>query len=78
MVMTANVLSPDALRLAADAFEEALQSLPEQARELRPYTARQLLARYIMEKTLGGQRDLVRLREGALAYLTIEASRQAA
>jgi hypothetical protein len=76
--MNTHVLSPDDLRLAAEAFDEALQSLPEQACEMKPYTARQLLARYIMEKTLDGQRDLVRLREGALSFLALQAVRQTA
>jgi hypothetical protein len=64
------------LRIAADAFEAALQSFPEQARELRPYTARQLLARYIIERALDGERDPTRLKEGALSDLSIEAFRQ--
>ncbi len=68
-------LCPDDLRIAADAFEAALQSFPEQARELRPYTARHLLARYIIERALGGERDPTRLKEGALSYLSIEALR---
>jgi hypothetical protein len=38
--------------------------------------ARHLLARYIMERTLDGERDPRRLREGALNYLSHKASRQ--
>jgi hypothetical protein len=30
---------------------------------------RELIARYIIEKTLNGERDPVRLRDGALAHL---------
>jgi hypothetical protein len=72
--MNDHVLDPDDLRLAADAFEAALQSLPEQARELRPYTARHLLARYIIERALDGERDPARLMEGALNSLSIDVS----
>jgi hypothetical protein len=74
--MNDHVLDPDDLRLAADAFEGALQSLPEQARELRPYTARHLLARYIIERALNGERDPTRLMESALNSLSTEALRQ--
>jgi hypothetical protein len=71
-------LCPDDLRIAADAFEAALQALPAAAHELSPYTARQLLARYVMEKALGGVRDPIRLRDGALAHLDLAATRQTA
>ena len=72
------VLSPDDLRLAADAFEDALRSLPPEAHELKPYTARQLLARYVIDRALSGVRDPVRIREGALAYIGLAAARERA
>jgi hypothetical protein len=71
------VLAPHELCSAAEAFEAALQSLPEPACEMRPYTARQLLARYVIEYALAGERDPLRLRDEALASLVIAASRQA-
>ncbi len=70
------VLSPDDLRIAADAFEEALQLLPPEAHELEPYTARQLLARYVIDNALSGVRDPIRLRDGALDYVSLAAKRQ--
>ena len=72
------VLSPDDLRLAADAFEEALRSLPTEAHEMKPYTARQLLARHVIEKAFSGMRDPARLRDGALAFVSLAAARQTA
>ena len=38
---------------------------------MHPYTARQVVARYVMHEALKGQRDLNRLRDGALAYLAV-------
>jgi hypothetical protein len=72
------VLCPEDLRIAAEAFDAALQSLPERAYAMKPYLARNLLARYIIEKALIGEHDSARLRDGALAYLANEAARQTA
>jgi hypothetical protein len=72
------VLGPDDLRLAADAFEAALQSLNESVCAVAPHAARQLLAHYIIEKALSGQCDPRQLREGALAHLKLAASKQPA
>jgi hypothetical protein len=66
---THQVLNPDDLRLAAEAFEAALQQLDESTCGVHPYAARKLLARYIIEKTFSGDREPGALREGALAYL---------
>src|SRR5689334_18459590 len=68
------VISPDDLRVAADAFEAALLSLPEDRYDL----ARHLLARYVIEHALAGQRDFTRLRDGALDFVRREASKQVA
>jgi hypothetical protein len=62
-------LGPEDLRLAADAFEAALQSLDESTCDTSPHTARRLLARYVIERALSGERELNALREGALAYV---------
>lgn len=69
----AGVLSPDDLSLAADAFDQALQALPAKAHDLKPYTARQLLARYVIDKALSGVRDPAHMRDGALAYIGLAA-----
>jgi hypothetical protein len=66
------VLQPEDLRMAADVFEAALKCLDESACEHSPYAARQVLARYIIERALGGERDPVRLGEGALACLHLD------
>ena len=58
-------LGPDDLRLAAEAFETALLSVQEVACDFPPYRARQLLARYVMERALRGDRDRVQLRQYA-------------
>jgi len=63
-------LGPDDLRLAADAFEAALHSLDESACDTSPHATRRILARYVIERALSGERDLSRLRDGALAYVT--------
>ena len=63
------ILGPDDLRLASDAFEAALCSVNETTTDIHPYTVRQVLARFIINEALRGQRDLQRLRDGALAYL---------
>ncbi len=62
-------LGPDDLRLAADTFETALFSVQEVACDFPPYKARQLLARYVMERVLRGDRDPVQLREYAFDRL---------
>ena len=75
---TNNVLSPQDLRMAADAFEDALRALPESAYQLKPCTARQLLARYVIDKALSGVRDPDRLRDGALEFVSLSAAKQSA
>jgi hypothetical protein len=68
------VLTPDDLHLAADAFGAALRQLDESTCRVHPYAARQLLARYIIERTFSGDRDPEALCDGALEYLKQEAS----
>ena len=55
--------------MAADVFEAALQAVDESVCAHAPHAARQILARYIIERALGGERDPVKLGEGALASL---------
>ncbi len=63
------VLLPNDLRLAVEAFDEALGLLPPEAYELQPYTVRQLIAAYVIDAALSGVRDLAHLRDGALEYI---------
>ncbi len=73
-----SALCPDELRVIADVFEEALQLIPESAFDLKPYAARQLLARYVIDNALSGERDPKRLRDLALEQLALLASKQSA
>ena len=67
------VLSPDDLRLAAEAYDKALGSLPPEAFELQPYTVRRMVAVYVIDAALSGVRDPARLRDGALEYVSSRA-----
>ena len=60
-----NVLAPEDIRVAASAFESTLQSLDS----VPEPDSRDAMARYIMERTLLGERDPIRLRDGALAQM---------
>ena len=71
---TGQVLGPDDLRLAAAAFEAALNSLDERACQAPPHTTRRLLAHYVIERALTGERDLTALRDGALHYVECRAA----
>jgi hypothetical protein len=64
-----DVLGPDDLRIAADAFEAVVSELDESTCEHAPYVARRLIARHIIERSLSGERDAGKLREGALRYV---------
>jgi len=60
-----DVLAPEDIRVAALAFEATLKSLDV----VEGDAAREAVARYIMEQALQGERDPLRLRDGALANL---------
>jgi hypothetical protein len=61
---------PDTLSILGSAFDSAMQSLgPLDAEHLDPHSARQSVAKYIIESASSGERDLVRLRDSALARL---------
>jgi hypothetical protein len=66
-----NTLAPDDLRMAADAFDAALRALDEISCPYEPHTARQIIARYIIERALNGERDPAKLGAGALMCLDI-------
>jgi hypothetical protein len=65
----ARTLSPDHLRLAAGAFDDALSSLPDTAIELDPHWLRRTLAKYVIEEALNGVHDRAQLKAGALKSL---------
>ena len=69
---------PNDLRLAAEAYDKALGSLPPEAYELQPYTVRRMVAAYVIDAALSGVRDLARLRDGALEYVRSTAAKGAA
>ena len=62
-------LGPADLRAAAAAFQAALQSLDDSADGVNAHVIRQLLARFIMESALRGERDPIALCAGALDHL---------
>ncbi len=55
------------MRLAGEVFSAALTDVGES--ELHPYVIRQNLSRHVMQSIFAGERDAVRLREGALESL---------
>ena len=59
-------LTPTEIKVAALAYENVLKGLDGAAHEP---SARDHVARYIMERMLEGERDLIRIRDGALAHL---------
>jgi hypothetical protein len=67
---TAQVLSPDELRLAAEAYDKALRSLPPEAFELQPYAVRRMVAVSIMDAVLSGVHDVARLHDEALTSVS--------
>jgi len=66
-----DALGPDDLRMAANAYDAALRSLDEDNCPQNPHTARLLIGRYIIERALAGERDPVKLAEGALSCLDL-------
>jgi hypothetical protein len=72
-----DILGPDDLRLAADAFEAALHAIDEGTCETSAHVTRRLLARYVIERALGGEREVAALCDGALAYVSTQAAETA-
>ncbi len=62
-------LGPADLRAVASAFQSALQSLDESAEGVNPHVLRHVLARFIMESALRGERDPIALCREALNHL---------
>src|SRR4051812_14266257 len=69
-------LGPDELHVAADAFDAAVLRALSGSSGLPQARVRDILARYIAERALMGERDPDTLRDGALECLnlTVEAS----
>lgn len=63
------VLDPDGLSAAAQAFQASLEAVDDSFGELRTYQLRQLLAQHIIEHALRGEHDPVRLQQAAVTYL---------
>ena len=61
-------LCPDELRIAAKAYDAALHSIPDN-NDVEPHAARKLLARFIIERALRGDRNPEGMRDGALRCL---------
>ena len=66
-------LGPDELHIANDAFEAAMQAVAGPMAGLPPERVRDILAKYIAERALMGERDPETLRDGALACLSLMA-----
>jgi len=65
-------LGPDELHIAADAFEAAIRAVADPM-DGPPERVRDILAKYIAEHALMGERDPESLRDGALEYLSLMA-----
>ena len=61
-------LCPDELRIAAKAYDAALHSIPDN-NDVEPHAARKLLARFVIERALRGDRNPEGMRDGALRCL---------
>jgi hypothetical protein len=60
------ILGPEDIRVAASALDSTLKSIDSVAER---DANREAMARYIIARTLQGERDPIRLRDGALAQL---------
>jgi hypothetical protein len=70
-------LGPDELHIAADAFEAAIRAVAGPLAGLPPERVRDILAKYISERALMGERDAETLRDGALECLSLMAQASA-
>ncbi len=68
-----DVLAPEDIRIVTSAYDSTLASLNGAAQES---STREAVARYIMQKTLQGERDPIRLRDGALAQFRKPAAKK--
>jgi hypothetical protein len=66
-------LGPDELDIAAAAFEAAQRAIAGPIGNLPPSRVREILAKYIAERALMGERDPEALCDGALKCLSLMA-----
>jgi hypothetical protein len=64
-------LGPDELHTATDAFEAALRAVAGSMQTTASARVRDILAKYIAERALMGERDPETLRDGALDCLRL-------
>ena len=64
-------LDPDHLRVASHAFDTALRSLDGKGNALSPHRVRHLLASFIIERVMGGDKDAEDLALQALESLDV-------
>jgi len=70
-------LGPDELHIASEAFEAALGAVVGPLGAMPPERVRDILAKYISERALMGERDPETLRDGALECLSLMAQASA-
>jgi hypothetical protein len=64
-------VDPDHLRIASDAFDTALRSLDGRGNALSPHRVRHLLASFIIERVMDGDKDAEELALQAVESLDI-------
>jgi len=64
-------LGPDELHIATDAFDAALGAVAGSMATMAPARVRDILAKYIAERALMGERDAKTLRDGAVDCLRL-------
>src|SRR5215210_3664016 len=70
-------LGPDELHIASEAFDAALRAVVGPLAAIPPERVRDILAKYISERALMGERDPETLRDGALECLSLMAQASA-
>jgi hypothetical protein len=70
-------LGPDEIDIASNALESALRAVTGPMGPLPPERVRDILAKYIAERALMGERDSDTLRDGALECLSLMAQASA-
>jgi hypothetical protein len=71
-------LGPDGLRIAAQAFEAAMEEVGADTRDLPPHRARRIVARCVVREALRGHRDPSRLQDRAVTVVKRIARRTSA
>ena len=63
------VFDANSIRILVDAFDEAWKSVQDSGAANATEAAREVLAKHIVDAAMGGERDHLRLRDGALEHL---------